>query len=161
MVLTMEDIRGQPFRIVRRKTRIDPGSAVLPGCSSIAADDRCSNKAPGCPLGGIRQTWPLSSGQYRSWPRYQNIPCSAVSRIDRFRSRSYVASLVGDTWQTIIPVSGKLSPLAISKQRFCSKLEAEEWLASPQGQAVVSFVHEHRALPSEDDQAKLHVEKNV
>jgi hypothetical protein len=69
----------------------------------------------------------------------------------RIHSKPYVASLVGDTWQTIIPVSGKLSPLAMSKQRFRSKLEAEGWLASPEGQAVVSFAHEHRALPSQDE----------
>jgi hypothetical protein len=74
----------------------------------------------------------------------------------RIHSKPYVASLVGDTWQTVIPISGKLSPLAMSKQRFRSKLEAEEWLASPEGQTVVSFAHEHRSLPSEGDQAELH-----
>lgn len=59
----------------------------------------------------------------------------------------YAASLVGDTWQIVIPVSGKLSPLVMSRQRFGSRREAEEWLANSAGRAVVLFAHEHQALP--------------
>jgi hypothetical protein len=65
----------------------------------------------------------------------------------RIHGPPYVASLVGNTWQIVIPISGKLSPLVMSKQRFASKREAEEWLSSAAGQTVVSFAHEHRALP--------------
>jgi hypothetical protein len=65
----------------------------------------------------------------------------------QYQAKPYAANLRDSFWQIVIPVSGKLSPLVWNAD-FKTKLHAESWIDSEDGQAFVAETRASRRLPA-------------
>jgi hypothetical protein len=62
-------------------------------------------------------------------------------------SSAYAAKLKEDSWQIVIPTTTRTSPISFNAS-FQSKLEADAWMRSDEGQSLLSLAQITGQVPS-------------